>query len=157
MEKLRSSLPSSAHKSRHCFSNGCGFCLMEDELVLAALILLGFHCLLRTGELLSIRPCDFLVEATRGLVTLPSSKSGARNNTKESVSITDPTTLEVVRAMVHLQTQLGSRQVSCWTKAGLLSVTNFAGSWNSLTFLRWASGPILLGEEGQPTKCRTMG
>ena len=64
-----------------------GFCLQEDELVMAGLILLGFHCLLRTGELLLVRPGDFLLEATRGLVTLPSSKSGVRNNTRESVSI----------------------------------------------------------------------
>ena len=95
-----------------------GWCLAQDELVMAGLILLGFHCLLRTGELLTVRPCDFLLETDRGLVTLPSSKSGIRHNSRESVAISDPITLEVARAMVHLQTQLGFRQVPCWNKSG---------------------------------------
>lgn len=95
-----------------------GWCLAQDELVMAGLILLGFHCLLRTGELLTVRPCDFLLETDRGLVTLPSSKSGIRHNSRESVAISDPTTLEVARAMVHLQTQLGFRRVPCWNKSG---------------------------------------
>lgn len=95
-----------------------GFCLQEDGLATAGLILLGFHCLLRTGELLLVRPGDFLLEGTRGLVTLPSSKSGVRNNTRESVSITDVTTLEVVRAMTHLQTQQGFYNVPCWNRSG---------------------------------------
>ena len=60
-----------------------GLALLRGELVMSALLLVGFHCLLRTGELLCIRPADFLVSPKQGLVTLPSSKSGLRNNTKK--------------------------------------------------------------------------
>ena len=46
-----------------------GWCIAHDELTMGALLLLGFHCLLRTGELLQVRPCDFLVQAAGGLVS----------------------------------------------------------------------------------------
>eukprot|EP00435_Cladocopium_sp_Y103_P061097 s163_g22.t1 len=80
-----------------------GWCILSDELVMGSLLLLGFHCLLRTGEILQLRPCDFLVQGTQGLVSLPSSKSGVRNNSKESVSIHDPSTLETLKAMTSLK------------------------------------------------------
>ena len=74
-----------------------GWYLARDELTMSALVLLGFDCLLRTGEILQIRPCDFIVDKEKCLVAIPSSKSGARNNSKESVSIHDPCALEVVQ------------------------------------------------------------
>ena len=95
-----------------------GYCLHIDELTLAALLLLGFHCLMRTGELLQIRPCDFLLDDEGGLVSIPSSKSGIRNNSRESVTIRDPTTLETVRAMVTLRLQLNMGNVACWDRSG---------------------------------------
>ena len=67
-----------------------GWCLQHGELTMGALILLGFHALLRTGELLSVRPCDFLLDNSTGLVSLPRSKSGLRNNSLETVSLHDP-------------------------------------------------------------------
>ena len=57
-----------------------GYCLHIEELTMAALLLLGFHCIMRTGELLQLRACDFLLDSTGGLVSIPSSKSGVRNN-----------------------------------------------------------------------------
>ena len=95
-----------------------GWCLLHDELVMAGLILLGFHALLRTGELLQIRPIDFILGPNHGLVSLPSSKSGVRHNVRESVSLHDPITLETVRAMVELQhaRQLGT--LPCWSRSG---------------------------------------
>lgn len=95
-----------------------GWSVSRGELTMASLVLLGFHCLLRTGELLQIRPSDFLLDETKGLVSLPSSKSGIRNNSRESVSIHDPTTLEVARAMVELRTQQGIFNNPCWGKSG---------------------------------------
>eukprot|EP00435_Cladocopium_sp_Y103_P015342 s342_g3.t1 len=95
-----------------------GWCLANDELTMAALLLLGFHALLRTGEILQVRPCDFILDETRGLVSLPSSKSGVRNNSRESVSLHDTSTLETVRAMVTLKNQLGLHRVPCWDRSG---------------------------------------
>ena len=95
-----------------------GLALTWGELTMAALLVLAFHCMLRTGEVLQIRPCDFLLGETSGLVTLPSSKSGVRNNSRESVAIHDMITLESVRAMVDLKVSQGMQRVPCWSKSG---------------------------------------
>eukprot|EP00438_Fugacium_kawagutii_P000234 Skav212279 [mRNA] locus=scaffold732:326080:334230:- [translate_table: standard] len=78
-----------------------GWCLLRGELTMCALLLLGFHALLRTGELLQVRAVDFLLSKQAGLVSLPSSKSGVRNNSKESVSLSDPIVLMVVSEMEY--------------------------------------------------------
>ena len=109
-----------------------GYCLQEGDLIMSALLLIGFHCLLRTGELLAIRPADFLVGPDHGLVTLPSSKSGLRNNSKESVSITDPTTLEVTKAMLEAKTALGLHQTPCWDFSGSAFRSRFAAVLKAL-------------------------
>jgi hypothetical protein len=95
-----------------------GWCLLHDEIIMGALILLGFHALLRTGELLVIRPCDFILGKVHGLISIPSSKSGLRNNAKESVTIEDMYTLETVRTMVEIQTTRRLANVPCWTRSG---------------------------------------
>ena len=95
-----------------------GWCLANDHLVMAALVLLGFHCLLRTGEILQVRPCDFILDKDKGLVSLPSSKSGVRNNSRESVSISDPITLDTVQAMLDLRNLQGFSNVPCWPGSG---------------------------------------
>ena len=35
-------------------------CVAHQELTMASLLLLGFHCLLRTGKVLQLRPIDFI-------------------------------------------------------------------------------------------------
>lgn len=95
-----------------------GWCLVQGELTMAALLLLGFHALLRTGELLQIRPIDFMMDRKVGLVSLPSSKSGVRNNSKESVSLHDPIVLATVAEMITLKYQLHRQNLPCWHKSG---------------------------------------
>ena len=102
-----------------------GWCIQRGELVMAGLILLGFHALLRTGELLQVRPCDFIMGETHGLVSLPSSKSGVRNNVRESVSLHDPCTVETVRAMIQLQSERQLDKVPCWVHSGTAFRTLF--------------------------------
>ena len=102
-----------------------GWCVMHDHLVMGALILLRFHALLRTGELLQVRPIDFMLGQTHGLVSLPASKSGIRNNTKESVALHDLCTLELTRAMVDLQTERQLCNVPCWCSSGTAFRTLF--------------------------------
>lgn len=63
------------------------YCMQEDSFEMGVLLLLGFHCMLRTGEILHLRPCDLMVSDITGLVHLKKSKSGLRHNTKESVTI----------------------------------------------------------------------
>lgn len=95
-----------------------GWCLLHGELTMGALLLLGFHCCLRTGEILQIRPCDFIVDHLSGVLSIPSSKSGVRNNTRESVTIWDPITLETTRAMFDLKQQLHQTMMPCWDRSG---------------------------------------
>eukprot|EP00438_Fugacium_kawagutii_P012007 Skav213768 [mRNA] locus=scaffold3859:482372:483358:- [translate_table: standard] len=95
-----------------------GWCLLKGELVMAALLLLGFHACLRTGELLQVRPVDFILNKDTGLVSLPSSKSGVRNNSKESVSLYDPIVIATVSEMVTLKQQLRQEFLPCWNKSG---------------------------------------
>lgn len=91
---------------------------MRGELTMAALLLVGFHALLRTGELLQIRAVDFMLNQSAGLVSLPSSKSGVRNNSRESVSFHDPVVLATVREMVQLKVQLHQEYLPCWQYSG---------------------------------------
>eukprot|EP00435_Cladocopium_sp_Y103_P018713 s557_g4.t1 len=95
-----------------------GWAIWHGELTMGALLLLAFHCLLRTGEILQIRPCDFVIDSTSGVLSIPSSKSGVRNNSRESVTIRDPSTLETTLAMLELKSQFGMKQVPCWEKSG---------------------------------------
>ena len=95
-----------------------GWAIQHNELTMGALILLAFHCLLRTGEILQLRPCDFILDSQSGVVSLPTSKSGVRNTSRESVTIRDPITLETVQAMIDLRTQLGFSQTPCWGRSG---------------------------------------
>lgn len=95
-----------------------GWCLRHGELTMCALLLLGFHALLRTGELLSVRACDFLLDDNQGLVSLPRSKSGLRNNSQETVSLHDPVTIEALRAVISNQNRLGYNKLPLWQKSG---------------------------------------
>ena len=70
------------------------------ELRYAALLCLGFHCLLRTGELLEIRFGDLEIGERTGVLTLKSSKSGLRTGAMEAVAIRDPITLELVNTLL---------------------------------------------------------
>ena len=73
---------------------------------------------MRTGELLQVRPCDFICDHSVGLVSIPSSKSGVRHNVRESVSIMDPITLEVVTAMLEVRRSQGFDMTPCWDRSG---------------------------------------
>ena len=95
-----------------------GYCLKHAELTMGALLLLGFHCLMRTGELLQVRPCDFICDHQVGLVSIPSTKSGVRNNVAESVTIRDAITLETVLAMLEVRRAQGFDKTPCWDRSG---------------------------------------
>lgn len=95
-----------------------GRCLELGDFSMASLLGLGFHCFLRTGEILSIRPCDLLLGPKNGIVTLPRSKGGVRHNTHESVTIVDPVLLLVLHEMLALKAAQRLTKVSIWTGSG---------------------------------------
>ena len=66
------------------------------NLALAALIGIGFHCLLRTGELLQLRFTDIEFNTECGVVSLHQSKSGLRTGSQEAVAICDSLVLQLL-------------------------------------------------------------
>ena len=99
----------------------------EGDFVMAALLVLGFHGMLRTHEMLTICPSDFLLGPDSRLVSLPASKSGVRNNTKESVAIYDMYALELRRIMVSERKKQGYNLTPCWSHSGTAFRTKFYG------------------------------
>ena len=85
---------------------------------LASLLGLGFHCFLRTGELLSIRPMDLLLGDHNGIVSLPVSKGRTRHNNKESVTITEPALLALLHELVLYKRESRLYKVPIWVHTG---------------------------------------
>ena len=95
-----------------------GKCLVELNFSLATLLLLGFHCCLRTGEILNIAADDLLVNSETGILHLKKTKGGIRHNTKESVTIECPMVREVVLQTIAIQKQRRLLSVPLWTSSG---------------------------------------
>eukprot|EP00435_Cladocopium_sp_Y103_P043076 s1208_g12.t1 len=82
-----------------------GRAIDKSDLPFGALLALGFHCLLRTGELLALQFQDLEVTSTCGVVSLRCSKSGVRSGSEEAVAIRDPLVLNVLQTLfaVHFE------------------------------------------------------
>lgn len=70
-----------------------GLFLYWGRIDLAAIVAAGFHGLLRTTELLSIRVCHIVWGARGATLLLPNTKSGQRRGVTESVVLEDHTVL----------------------------------------------------------------
>ena len=67
--------------------------------------MLGFYGLLRTGELLQLRPCDVLVGETSAVISLTETKTSLKNSVKEMVSFDNTMALEIVRDAIEYKKQ----------------------------------------------------
>lgn len=92
--------------------------IQQGNISLGCLILLGFHCLLRTGEILQVKPRDILISPKTGIVRLTSSKGGLRNNMVESVTIEDPVVRLVLAEVLAYKAARGLMNVPIWNKSG---------------------------------------
>ena len=81
------------------------------------LILLAFHCFLRTGEIFQLHPDDFLLGSCKGIVSIPRSKGGVRHNTKESITIEDTKVIDVISTLLQVKRALGLGRVPLWDKS----------------------------------------
>ena len=72
----------------------------SNEIALATLIALGFHGLLRTGELLALRFGDIEFNQECGVVSLHQSKTGLRTGSQEAIAVRD---LQLLDTLVSLQ------------------------------------------------------
>ena len=80
------------------------------RLDMACMLLLGFLCLLRTGEFLSLSTTDFSLGTTTGICSLRNTKPGRREGVNEVVSITDMATLETLRQLILFRKQMNGSQ-----------------------------------------------
>lgn len=92
--------------------------LALNQLEFSCLLLVGFHCFLRTGELLSLTAESFLVNSKTGIVYLPSSKGETRRNTKEAVTIECPVIREVVSTLLDIRKLEGRQKLPLWLFSG---------------------------------------
>ena len=75
-----------------------GFLVSEGQLGAAALVAVGFHCFLRTGELLNMRWAHVTwASSNSGVIWLPVTKSGVRTGTTECVVFSDSVAAGLLR------------------------------------------------------------
>eukprot|EP00971_Amphidinium_carterae_P102423 2027827-Amphidinium_carterae.1 len=65
----------------------------------AALLALGHHAMLRTGELLKVTPGHVVWGSKSSTLPLPHTKIGQRTGELQSVSLTDKVVLKLLRAV----------------------------------------------------------
>eukprot|EP00438_Fugacium_kawagutii_P008747 Skav206790 [mRNA] locus=scaffold1990:55778:56719:- [translate_table: standard] len=94
------------------------YALAQNKLELATCLLLGFHCLLRTGELLSLQFSDFKLGPSTGIVSLKATKTGSRHGVHEALAITDMVTLEALHSLRALHRQQGTSALPLWSSSG---------------------------------------
>lgn len=82
---------------------------------MAILLLTAFHCLLRTGELLTLTAADISLGDCSGILSLKGTKSGLRNNVDEVISITSELVLEFLRVLVETRQSLGTTALPLWS------------------------------------------
>ena len=75
----------------------------HEHFEMSVLLLLSFHCLLRTGELLTLSADDIVLGEEAGICSLKGTKSGLRHNVDEAISITDVLVLETLRALISVR------------------------------------------------------
>ena len=93
------------------------YALNHNNLVFAGMLLLGFFALLRTGELLQVKPSNLLITESVGIVSLQETKTGLRNAAHETVSFDDGLTLEILRALKAHCISQGNANVPIWLRS----------------------------------------
>ena len=90
------------------------YALEHNQFEFGALLLLGFFCLLRTGEILQVCAKDLLLGTSHGIVSLHNTKSGQRDNVSEMVQFDDYFTLEFLRALKIRLSSADRANVPIW-------------------------------------------
>ena len=120
----------------------------HDNFEMSVLLLLGFDCLLRTGELLSLTADDFQLGRTAGVISLRNTKSGIRFNANEAISITNPLVLETLRLFISVRRQLGTTLLPLWSSSPALFRSRFKELCNIMDLSHHAFRPYSLRRGG---------
>ena len=90
------------------------YAISHCDLAFGSLLVLGFFGLLRTGELLHLRPCDILLGRDRVILSLFDTKSGKRDNVAEMVSFYDPFSVELLTVLLKIREENRTSKVPIW-------------------------------------------
>ena len=74
--------------------------LFHGSLEMATVLMVAFHCLLRTGEFLKLMTDDIILGKKQAIISLRDTKSGRRNSSNEVISVTDPLVLLLLTDLV---------------------------------------------------------
>ena len=79
------------------------WCVLSDRLTLGVLIGLGFHCLLRTGELLFLQLEHVKLGDSSAILNLKLTKSGRCSRAFEAVTVSDAGVLTALRTLCEIR------------------------------------------------------
>ena len=93
------------------------YAIGHNDLTFATMLVLGYFGLLRTGELLQVCANDIMVGKSVALLSLKNTKTGLRNAAQETVSISQPLALDILRAAVSMNRVSRTSNVPIWKKS----------------------------------------
>ena len=123
----------------------------------AAMILLGFFALLRTGECLQVTARDLLIGEKSAVVSLSNTKTSLRHAAKEMVSFEDPIALGILREVCYQEKQAHLDRVPIWTKSAQAFRNDFAHHCRRFDLLRHKFRPYSLRRGGATFLFQTAG
>ena len=88
--------------------------LDRGNIQMATLLVLGFHALLRTGEILSVRAADVLIGKDAAIVRLRSTKTSTRFAAHDAISSTDRIVLELLSYLCQIRRESRCEQLPLW-------------------------------------------
>ena len=91
--------------------------LDRGKLELATCLILGFHALLRTGELLALRGTDILMGKTHALLRFELTKTGRRHAVSEAISLDDEIVLLLLTTLLQVRKDKGCLETLLWNQS----------------------------------------
>jgi len=77
----------------------------------ATCLMLAFHALLRTGEILALRGTDIMLGNNHGLLRLELTKNGRRHAVSEAISLHDEIVLTLLASLLQTRKEQGGVRV----------------------------------------------
>ena len=90
------------------------YAYQHDDLLFAAVFLLGFYGMLRTGEILNLTTGDLLINKNHLIVSLQNTKTGKRKGCQKNIHIDDIFTIEAVSAILDLRKMQTLKNYPLW-------------------------------------------
>lgn len=101
------------------------FELANKNLEMAVILLLSFHCLLRTGEAMNLCGTDVLLGSNSGILQLRSTKTSQRFAANDALSITDPLVIQILQTLLEIRTHQRCLETPLWNGSPQLFRSRF--------------------------------